>query len=188
MPYNTDMEHKKTGFEETQEIFIRLEHYDDIFSDFDIRHYSKRALSVDFLDEVMRASDDKAFGGVDLVLYIPEKERSESHDATIKERLAGHFKKHYVILSRNKRKVMRLGFGMTALGVAAMIGATLLHHNEPEGNLLWSFLLVFLEPAAWFLLWEGMDQVIFNSKEIDPELAFYKKMADSHSRIHFLSY
>ena len=173
---------------ETQEISLRLEHYTDIYSDFDIRHYSTRALSVDFLDEIKRATADKNSGGIDLVLHMPEKERNESHEATIRERLAGHFKKHYRLLVAERQKVLKLGISMVMLGIIAMISATFILFKDPTENIFLSFMVVFLEPAAWFLLWEGMDQIIFNSKSIYSELDFYRKMSDTSSHVHFQSF
>lgn len=182
------MQHDHHIDEESQGIFIRLNLYDDIFSDFDVRPYSKRALSTDFLDEIKRASQDKARGGIDLVLHVPEKDRSESHEAMIKERLAAHFKKHYVLLQEEKRGIVKLGTGMVVLGIIAMIAATYIIFENLEERAIFSLFLVFLEPAAWFLLWEGMDQIIFRTKDVNPELEFYRKMSDSHARVHFKSY
>jgi hypothetical protein len=171
---------------ETNEIYIRLAQYDDIFSDFDMRPYSRRALSVDFLGEIKRASIDKMAEGIELILHAPEKDRNESQEATIKERLAAHFKRHYQILQKDKWKVMRLGYSMVALGIVCMIIATQIIYRDPTDDLLLSFLVVFFEPAAWFLLWEGMDKMMFDSKEINPDLEFYKKM--SEAVVHFKSY
>lgn len=170
------------------EVSLKLDSYEDIFSDFDIRPYSKRALSVDFLDEIKRASRDKTPGGVELVLHVPESARSESEENIIKERLGEHFKKHYKLLLKDKRRVLGLGIGMVVIGIFAMIAATYIVFEDPTHNVLLSFLVVFLEPAAWFLLWEGMDQVIFNSRNIQPELDFYRKMSDSCDRIFFKPY
>lgn len=181
-------EHHTLHQPETREIILRLEHYDDIFSDFDMRPYSKRALSVDFLSEVKRAAIDKDESGVELMLVAPQSERSESHEATIRERLEAHFKRHHALLVAEKRSIIWRGSLMATLGVLAMIGATLLVYNGAEHSLVTSFLLVFLEPAAWFLLWEGMDQIVFESKQINPELGFYRKMSLSHGHIHFKSY
>jgi hypothetical protein len=180
------MKYKHQSVKETCEITLRLDQYDDIFSDFDMRPYSKRALSIDFLDEIKRASVDKSDDGIELILNAPEKERNESHENTIKERLDAHFKRHFNLESKEKQRVVRLGITMVVLGVICMIAATLVMFEDPSQNLFLSFLVVFLEPAAWFLLWEGMDQLIFNSKNINPELDFYRKMAES--RIHFQSY
>lgn len=170
------------------EISLKIDKYEDIFSDFDIRPYSGRALSVDFLDEVKRAARDKGENGIELILNVAEEKRSEFHETTIKERLASHFGRHYRLLAEEKRHVTRLGGGMMALGVLCMIAATFIIFEDPSQSLFLSFLVVFLEPAAWFLLWEGMDQIIFHSKNVDPELEFYRKMTDSSGNIHFKSF
>lgn len=173
---------------ETSEISLRLEQFDDIFSDFDIRPYAKRALSVDFLEEIKRAANDKTDEGIELILHVPKKARSRAQEEVIRERLSAHFKRHYLLLVREKRRVMVLGIGMVLMGIISMIAATFIVSEGPSENLFMSFLLVFLEPAAWFLLWEGMDQIIFNSKNIQPELDFYRKMSNAHGKILFSSY
>lgn len=182
------MQHKFYPDSDTPVISLRLEQYDDIFSDFDIRPYSSRALSVDFIDEIKRAALDKKDGGIELMLHVPKHERNESRDATIKERLITHFNRHYQLLVQEKRHIMKLGISMVTLGIFCMIAATFIVFKDPSESLVLSFLIVFLEPAAWFLLWEGMDQIIFNSKSINPDLEFYRKMSDSKGLIHFKSY
>lgn len=173
---------------ETSEINLRLEQYDDIFSDFDMRPYSHRALSVDFLEEVKRAARDKNDGEIELVFHAPDKERNEQHESVIKERLAAHSRRHYHLVLKERRRVLRLGMGMVFMGIICMVVAAFIVFEDPTQNVLLSFLVVFLEPAAWFLLWEGMDQIIFNSKNVKPELDFYRKMSNAHNRMHFKSY
>jgi hypothetical protein len=140
------------------------------------------------LDEIKRAAVEKDDEGIELILYMPEKIRNESQEAIIKERLSYHFKKHSHLLLDEKSRVTKLGLTMVVLGVMCMILATLVVFEDPSQNLWLSFLLVFLEPAAWFLLWEGMDQVIFSSKKNNPELVFYKKMLHPKGKIFFKSY
>src|SRR3989344_5241473 len=123
-----------------------------------------------------------------MVLHMPEKERKEYEEAIIEERLGAYFKKHYLLLRQEKRRIIKLGSVMVTLGVIFMILATFIVFEDPSKSMLLSFLLVFLEPAAWFLLWEGSDQLIFNSKNINPDLNFYRKMSDAHKRISFKSY
>ena len=180
------MEHKPSL--EISEIVLRLNQYDDIFSDFDIRPYSSRALSEDFLDEIKRASRDKDEGGIELILHFPKKERNEPHELVIKERLTTHFKKHYHLLLKEKHRILKLGITMVILGILCMIAATFVVFKDPSKSLFLSFLVVFLEPAAWFLLWEGMNQIIFNSNTAKPDVEFYRKMSDSRGYIHFKSY
>ena len=173
---------------ESADIYIKLEQYSDIFSDFDIRSYKERALSIDFIEEIKRAASGKDEGGIELMLHIPEKDRNESEEEVIKERLAAHFRRHYHLLSAEKRRVMKLGISMVIMGIIFMILATFIVFKDPADNLWLSFLVVFLEPAAWFLLWEGMDQIIFNSKNMNSNLIFYRKMFNAHKRIYFKSY
>ncbi len=185
--YNCHMTNQTIGSLETQEISLRLEHYDDIFSDFDMRPYDKRALSADFLDEMKRATKEKN-GGIELVLHSPTDTRNEEHENTIRGRLNEHFTRHKTLLQQEKKKMIGFGSGMVIMGIICMVAATFVMFNEDRKDLLTSFLIVFLEPAAWFLLWEGMDQIIFHSKEINPELSFYRKMSNPDSKIDFRSY
>jgi hypothetical protein len=170
---------------ETQEISIRLESYDDIFSDFDIRPYSKRALSVDFLDEIKRASTDKSEDGIELSIHVPLNTRDNKEEATISERLRRHFKRHYDLLVKQKRRIIKNGLYMSAFGISFLaVVAFILSQNNHD--LLFSFLLSLLEPAAVFLLWEGMELIFFKSKDINHELNFYRKM--NTCEISYVSY
>jgi hypothetical protein len=181
------MEINKLSENEKSVISLRLEQYDDIFSDFDIRQYSERALSVDFLSEIKRASVDKGNGGIELILNLPADQRNESTEGPIKERLNKHFNKHFQILTGEKRRVLRFGLWMIFLGIICMITVAFIVPIKSQ-NFTISFLLLFLDPVAIFLLWEGLDQIIFNSKNINPELDFYKKMSNSEGNIQFNSY
>ena len=68
---------------ELSEISVALDSYDDIFSDFDPRDYSKRGLSEDFINEVKKASRAKPTGGLELKILIPENLRNKSHEHVI---------------------------------------------------------------------------------------------------------
>lgn len=182
------MEHEPLATTESQVISLRLDQYDDIFSDFDIRPYSSRALSIDFLDEVKRAARDKQEGKIELILHLPKKKRNESHETKIKERLATHFKRHHHLLLQEKRHILRIGIRMILVGILCMLAATFVLFYNTRRNLLLSFIVVFLEPAAWFLVWEGMEQCLYNSKSTNPDLQFYRVMSNSSGHISFKSY
>ncbi len=182
------MKEETTLPNEMSEVSLRLEEYGDIFSDFDMRPYSKRALSVDFIDEIKRAVNDRDVGEVEMILHLPEKERKEYEEVIIKERLGAHFKRHFHLLQGEKRRVMNFGTTMVVVGIVFMSIATYIRFHDPSHSMFLSFLLVFLEPSAWFLLWEGMDQILFTSKDLNPNLNFYRKMSNAHQRIHFKSF
>jgi hypothetical protein len=175
-------------FSEGWEIDLKLDRYDDIFSDFDIRPYSRRALSVDFLDELRRASYEKDNDGIEIVLNVPSDERNESSEGMIRRRLKDHFRKHFRMLEMQKNRMRRRGVAMIVFGVAAMISAAMIMFGGAEEDLFKSFLVVFLEPAAWFLFWEGLNTIIYGSKDIEAHYNFYRKMSHNQGKIHFRSY
>ena len=67
-------------------ISLVLDSYNDIFSDFDPRDYSEKALSEDFLSECKRAARDKE-NHIELRLLIPIKKRNSTHENKIRKRL-----------------------------------------------------------------------------------------------------
>ncbi|MDP1695401.1 MAG: hypothetical protein Q8L29_00615 [archaeon] len=167
------------------EISIWLDNYNDIFSVFDSRHYLERALSVDFLDEIKRASRDKPSGGLSLNMLIPIKQRNTTHETLIKKRLKEHFKKHTDILEKDQGELVWQGiyflfFGLIFMSVAAYI----LFFYHDKINFFKEFLIVLLEPGGWFLFWEGLALIIFETKKIKPDLVFYRKMSKADLVFH----
>lgn len=166
-------------------IALILEHYDDIFSDFDPRPYGEKALSDDFLSECRKAARDKESHGLELRIMVPRHHRDEVTEEVIKHRLKGHFTKHFHEKEHEIRTVRRRGFQWFGLGIVCMFVAAYLYGLEGSG-FLYNLLIVMFEPAAWFLFWEGLDQVFFETKQKQPEHEFYQKMA--HVTIEFFGY
>ncbi len=161
------------------EISLILDTYDDIFSDFDPRPYSERALSEDFLDENKRAIRGKDFGKFQLKFLIPKEKRNISSEKLIKKRLREHFKKHFEILKNQKKKIIKKGLIFTIFGIVVMFFTSFFLYKRIDTNYLVNFLVVLFEPAGWFLFWEGLNQSLFESKRINPNLHYYSKMVNS---------
>ena len=159
-------------------ISLLLENYSDIFSDFDPRPFSERALSDDFLLEARKAVRDKPAGGIQLNFLIPKSRRDLNHEKLIKKRLKEHFIRHYLILEKDRHNILRRGILFTVTGVLLTAVISFFFLPKAQGNIFMNFLVVLLEPASWFLFWEGLNQVIFESKRINPSLHFYKKMSN----------
>jgi len=158
------------------EISLILDTYDDVFSDFDPRPYHERALSDDFLVEAKRAAKD---GGenIELRFMIPKALRKTSDEEMIKKRLHEHFRRHHHLLHKEKKQVLRQGFSFIISSIFLLLITTLLVLDYPENNFFRSFMIILMEPAGWFLIWEGADLVVFEAKKKKPELDFYEKMA-----------
>ncbi len=167
------------------EISLSLDTYDDIFSDFDSRPFSQRSLSDDFLIEAKKASRDKT-SGIELNFLISKAARKQSEENVIKKRLKDHFKKHYHVEKQETLNIRRFGSRFAGIGIVLMFLATFILFRFPDKSFVMNFLIVLLEPAGWFLLWEGMNQMIFEPRKHREDLDFYKKM--SSCEINFIEY
>jgi hypothetical protein len=177
---------KKEHFPSTHpDISLWLDDYNDIFSDFDPRDASVRAISVDFLEEAKRAATDKDLG-LKLNLLIPKEKRNQKTEHIISHRLKNHFEHHHRILKKEKKSLIKSGMLFVLSGIIIMALAAYILVNYENKTTVTSFLLILLEPAGWFFFWEGLNIVLFKPKEKESELDFYKKL--SHAEIIFDSY
>ena len=184
--YNSKEPNKKII--EFSKISLWLDEYNDIFSDFDPRLYSEKALSDDFLSELKRATVDTTKGKIELNLLIPQNKRSFNEEKVIKKRLREHFKKHENSLKQEVKEIKNTGLKFALAGVIIMIAATYISvvAENKISSFLYHLIIVLLEPAGWFTFWEGLYQIFFTHKEKQPNLEFYKKMAECG--IYFHSY
>ena len=156
-------------------VSLWLDNYDDIFSDFDPRPYSRRALSEDFLAEARRAVRDRRDEVPELRLLIPTPARHVEDETIIQKRLHEHFRKHADRLRRKRRRAIGVSLVVAMAGFALMAASALLR-QQPE-TVTRTVLPVFLEPAGWFAVWFGLDHLFYESRDIAREQAFYRKMA-----------
>jgi hypothetical protein len=175
---------KKKELLAATEISLVLDSYDDIFSDFDPRHFHERSLSEDFLLETKRASIDKG-SGIELRFLIPKTQRNLAHEALIKQRLREHFRKHHMKVNQDLQKIKRKGVGMAVIGIVIGVGAVWINLSPIQEAIKLSLEIV-LQPASWFNIWEGFAKILFLPPQLTADEEFYRKMTSSH--ITFLSY
>jgi hypothetical protein len=180
-----DSERIKEDILKMSEIALWLDTYDDIFSDFDPRPFNQRSVSVDMLDELKRASRDKASGQTELKFLIPAKDRKLETELNIKKRLKDHFKRHFEEINNGKKKIFAKAITFVILGFAMLFFAAYIDHLGKSG-LLYSAIVIFFEPAGWFTFWFSLEQIFDYFKEKNPEAVFYEKM--SNAEISFISY
>jgi len=170
---------------EISQISLWLDDYDDIFSDFDPRPYSQRALSDDFLQEVKRASHEIKEKKIELKFLIPEKERTREKEFVIKRRLREHFRRHAKLIEQEIKQLRKKSLLLVLAGCLLMMVATFIAYHEFK-NFLFYFLIILFEPAGWFSVWYGLDQFFYTAREKSPDLKFNKKLAKAE--IGFISY
>ena len=166
------------------EINILLSSYNDIFSDFDPSAYAERTLSDDFIIQAKNISRNKWRNMMSLRLLLPSDKRNEQEEKVIVKRLHTYFKSIHQQLKSEVRKANTRGFILTLIGITVMIAASYISFTKPEKYHV-HLLLVLFEPAGWFLLWIGLDHLVYSSKETKKELAFYSKM--TKSEVNFFS-
>jgi hypothetical protein len=179
-------EKDKQEAKQLSQISMWMDSYDDIFSDFDPRPSSQRSISDDFLIESRRAAKDKVTGTFELKLLIPDNKRDKHEEKIIKKRLKRHFRKRAYLAKKEISKTRKEGIKFILFGVTLMFIASLLLFIEEEKNLLLSFMIVLVEPAGWFMFWEGLNSVIFKPRIHETDLEFAEKMAKCE--IDFMSY
>ena len=167
---------------ERSEVKFAIRNYDDIFSDFDPRPLHQRGLSEDFLQEAKRAVNVKEGKRIDFIFIVPKKERDLKAEQNIAKRLKEYFNKHSSIIENERKKMVKRGIWFTTLGVVLMLIATYLLFQFKSENLIANFFTILFEPAGWFIFWHGLDDVLFEPRETDPDLDFHKKMANANIR------
>lgn len=167
-------------------ISLVIDTYDDIFSDFDPRPYTERALSDDFLLECKRAARDKVEGGFELILSLPKNIRSINDELKVRKRLKEHFRKHALEKEKEVKNFKKQGWRWVGIGSALMLIIAAILFWEYKLPHFLVILSVLLEAPAWFSFWEGLRKILIESQEKQPDYDFYKKMASS--QVTFRSY
>jgi hypothetical protein len=171
-----------SSYNSKKDIPLVLESYNDLFSDFDPRPYSQRALSKDFIEECQKASEDKK-NGIELKLLINKKERNNKEEDLIKKRINSHFSKHFLEKKKELLKMRFVGSIWFLVGCFLIVLTTFL--DLQNQFFLVKVLIAIAHPGGWFFLWEGLGKIIIHSKEKKGDQVFYKKM--NRAKISFLS-
>ncbi len=164
-------------------ISLIIDNYGEIFSDFDPRSYLERAISDDFLQECRRAARDKE-DGIELRILVPKSKRDMKEEWKIKKRLRDHFNHHLGEKEKIIIKIKKEGWAWVMVGILILLGV-LLGLVKLEDTVIGTMLPI-LEVPCWFLIWEGMGKIFFESRKMGPEHEFYKKMAKAE--INFAEY
>jgi hypothetical protein len=167
------------------EISLILDSYDDIFSDFDPRSYSERGLSEDFLTELKKGCKDKASGQIEITLMIPSHLKDINKELLIEKRLKAHFRKHHGLTSREIWGMRKKGGLQVLMGSALSIITALLYSLRFQ-DFLATFAIVIFEPASWFVIWAGYEDLFRSWKRLKPDLEFHERMAEA--KISFIPY
>jgi hypothetical protein len=166
------------------ELNLWLDSYDDIYSDFDSRHYLKRRISEDFLHELHTEMKYKEHHAGEMELLLPQEKRDDSSEKIIADSLTDFFTSQFLFFQDKCRKKLNNGALLLAAGIIIILLNSWVSYYATETFPVIG-LKVLLEPAGWFLLWAALDFLFYDFAELKKERNFYKKLSEMH--IHFKS-
>jgi hypothetical protein len=160
-----------------------LDRYDEIFSDFDPSPYSHRIISNDFISEVKKIYSDKNDYIKELNLYLPENLRNGDEEEIISKRLHSFFEKKLQDYETEFKQTGKKGIMFSILGVMVLTTITYLLSEKTFSGIM-QFVFIVAEPAGWFLIWMGLDDMFFTNKPKKPDMEFYKELSGAEISFH----
>lgn len=163
------------------ELNLWLDSYDDIYSDFDSRHYLKRRISEDFLHELRTEMKYKEHHAGDMVLLLPQEQRDDPAEKIIAKSLTDFFSDQFYFHRDKCRKKLNKGLVFFTAGVIIIVLNSWVSYYAAASFPVIT-LKVLLEPAGWFLLWAALDFLFYDFAELKKERNFYKELSEMHIR------
>ena len=170
---------KKTKDKGVKNVIISLDNYNDLFSDFDPRPYNVKAISSDFISELDRVDPELTYSKYQIIFVIPKEQRIIKDETIIKKRLVDFFNKEYLVHKAHQKKIVRQGSFFMGLGVIVIFLFFYVLPKFPNLIASFSFFQIIFELIGWFLLWEGLNLVIFDSNKKVSDIKFYKLISDA---------
>lgn len=163
------------GASDLHEITIRLDNYDDIFSDFDPRPFQFRELSDDFLKEIRKRYLEDKRGRFEVRFTIPSSERDLREEALIKKRLREHFASMATREEDTVGSIRAKGYIYIVIGAIVLVADVFALFLLNESSVFYRILSVLLVPAGWYGMFEGMGKVIDQPNEALERKSLYEK-------------
>ena len=167
---------------ELRDISLAIDTYDDIFSDFDPRPYSLRALSDDFLKEIKKRGLEGKKGKLEIWFFLPEEKRDAKVEPLIRKRLREYFSKHFAESNTELDTVKKRGIGFLIIGIALIAVATFLASYYETTGALSRVLVELTLIGGWFCMFTGME-TLFN---LPADLVEKKKLHEHMSKADFI--
>lgn len=161
------------------EISLWLDSYDDIYSDFDSRHYLKRRISEDFVDELRIAFKYKHEQPEAVSLFLPSAKRNPEIENAITISIKEQLTDRREILDTKLQKVWLWGVSLSVAGLLIMLIDSIIVYRAGT-NYLGALVKVVMEPAGWFMIWRGLDLLTYDYTRTKREWRFYTAIERLH--------
>jgi len=173
---------------ELREIAIAIDTWDDVFSDFDPRPLSERALSEDFIIELKQRYRETSRGDFVVTICAPQSLDDKKSERIVAKRLKRHFM-HRVLLRKKENIRIRIrGFIFVLCGICFLTFLTLAAYFKIFSDLALNIISIVVMPLGWFGIWEGFSKIVDTRSPFLSEEAFYEKLAKAQYRFQYVSH
>lgn len=148
---------------------IAIDHYDDIFSDFDPSPYETRLLSEDFLHELSRRYSQKKKGDFIVNFTLPASERSEKTESLIRKRFKDYFKQELKNLEKIQKDKNFEGILRVLVGMFLSILLIIIPELDTTP------ILTIFSVLIWYAIWSGFERIFESSSKLRRKLIFAEK-------------
>lgn len=176
---------KKLHAKDCQDISIWVDKYGDLFSDYDSRDFTERALSDDFIMEVRKLVRELPSEKIEIKFNLMEEPSNPETEAIIIKNIHEHFAYYADVVQKEMNQIFRNGCLMCAGGFGLIVSLAFLSSMATESSFINGSHLA-LEPIGWFLAWTGLDMVFQQSKKEQETIDFNLKM--TRAEITFMSF
>lgn len=157
---------------------IALDSYDDIFSDFDPSPFERRALSGDFIKELMRRYSETRHGKIEVVFSLPRAARNRDIEALIKTGLREHFEWQLDELWADINEDRRTGGLYIGVGAVVIALSTLLTMYAQEQAILKILGEIILVPG-WLGEFMGLEKILESKARRKKQCEFLEQFRDA---------
>jgi len=179
---------KESGqrIKDIKEVSVAIDTWDDIFSDFDPRPLSDRALSEDFIFELKRRYRETRKGSFLITVYAPVSLKDDKSEKMVIQRLKRHFKHSSLRRQKQLNRIRRRGIFFVMIGICFLGFLTLATFFRFFSDLAIEMLGIILMPLGWFGIWEGFSKIVDTSPIFIQEEMLFDKLSKADYRFKYI--
>jgi hypothetical protein len=170
----------------TDEISIVIDTWDDIFSDFDPRPLSERALSEDFIIELRKRYRETPLGVFTVSISPPAHLKDDKLEKTIIQRIKRYFRHSALARKKVINSIRIRGVIFVIIGTILLAIFTFANHYNLLSRLANELSAIILLPLGWFGIWEGCSKIVDTSRKIIEEAELLNKFSKAEYAIKYI--
>ena len=160
-----------------KEISMAIDTWDDIFSDFDPRPLSVRALSEDFIAELKKRYHETRKGTFLITIYVPSSLKNAESEKAVIQRLKKHFRHKFMQRQKELGRIRKRGIVFVIMGICALSFLTISTYFQLFKEITIEILAILFMPLGWFGIWEGFSKMIDTSPMLIQEEILFDKLS-----------